>query len=103
WLRTQRRRLKAAEVCGSQFVRPQSRAQRRGHPEAGGAQKSPMNATAPSPKPPRRSRRIGLFFLIAALLISIVLFVLVQPRAKYSPPSAGLVAWWRAEGNANDS
>ena len=23
--------------------------------------------------------------------------------AQYSPPTAGLVAWWRAEGNANDS
>jgi hypothetical protein len=27
----------------------------------------------------------------------------VPPKGQYSPPTKGLVAWWRGEGNANDS
>src|SRR2546423_15441181 len=40
-------------------------------------------------------------YLACALLL--VSGGILSVRAQYSPPTAGLVAWWRAEGNANDS
>ena len=61
------------------------------------------NASTTSSRPARRFRRLATFCLIAAVLISIVLFRLLLHQARYSPPSAGLVAWWRGDGNADDS
>ncbi|MEY2429897.1 MAG: hypothetical protein QOJ40_2782 [Verrucomicrobiota bacterium] len=46
-------------------------------------------------------KTLKAFHLTSALLL--ISGTTVSVRAQYSPPTAGLVAWWRAEGNANDS
>src|SRR5207244_4185334 len=39
----------------------------------------------------------------AGLLFGISVATCLPAAAQYSPPSSGLVGWWRGEGNASDS
>src|SRR5438105_3251078 len=41
--------------------------------------------------------------LVRFLLVSELIGVSLSVSAQYAPPASGLVAWWRGEGNANDS
>src|SRR5437016_1671007 len=41
--------------------------------------------------------------LCGLLVSALLLLASLSVWAQYAPPPAGLVAWWRAEGNANDS
>lgn len=49
--------------------------------------------------PPLSFRTSTLQFLVTLAVLGMVSAALAQ----YAPPSSGLVSWWRAEGNANDS
>ncbi len=40
---------------------------------------------------------------LAALLVTAVTIFPSSLQAQYSPPTSGLVSWWRGDGNANDS
>jgi hypothetical protein len=67
--------------------------------------KSPMKASTRKPSSTHLAgiRRRANVCLRHAVLAGAFLTLPVWAASPYSPPTAGLVGWWRGDGNANDS